>query len=323
MMIRHLPYFLVVAEEQHFQRAADRLRITQSALSRRIRLLEEELELQLFDRLARGVRLTAAGESLFQDAQQITFALDQAKERARKINRGLMGKIDVGVNPSVLAHPIVLKVFQIFRSQNPDIQIGLKISDSDTQTSSLQHQESDIGIYYAFNRQRDLTYYKICDDKLVLAISEANPLARKRSIRLEDLTDTPFVWPTRSVATRYSDFLIAACHAQGFNPKIGIEAHMVEPILTIVAMGLGVGFITESRASTPQAGVVTREIEDLRIELPLCMVWRSNYTSPILARMVSALTEAKDEMPLGTSGAYDRRPGDRPRRASPPAAGKS
>jgi DNA-binding transcriptional LysR family regulator len=291
-MIRHLPYFAVVAEEQHFQRAADRLRITQSALSRRIQLLEEELEVKLFERLARGVRLTPAGESFYNDVRRFQVDLEQAKARARNIMQGRQGRVDVGLAPSAVSNPVVAGMFRVLRKAHPEIQINIQLIYSEEQLTALQAQSIDIGVLYLLSPSKGLSHRSIGPDRLVLAMPADHPLAHKRQLRMADLAETPFIWPTRSHSPRLYDRLIAACQARGLTPKIEIEVHSAESVLSIVAMGLAVGFLSQTLAGQAPPGVVVRDVPDFGVELPLCLAWRANDGSPILRHFGEALDAA-------------------------------
>jgi DNA-binding transcriptional LysR family regulator len=293
-MIRHLPYFAVVAQEQHFQRAAEKLRITQSALSRRIQLLEEELGVKLFERLARGIRLTPAGESFYNDVCKVQLDLEQAKTRARNISLGQLGWVNVAVAPSAVSHPIVARMFKTLRAAQPDIQINMKMIYSEEQIRELQSQAVDVGVMYKLTSEPWLTYSPIAIDRLVVAIPADHPLARKMPLRLKDLADVPFIWPTRSHSPRLYDRLLTAMNIQGVSPRIEIEVHSTESVLSIVAMGMAVGFISQTLAHLAPAGAVVRELEDLVIELPLCMAWRTSHASTILDHFTAALAAAME-----------------------------
>src|SRR5579871_6337809 len=133
MIERHLPYFVVVAQEEHFQRAADRLGITQSALSRRVQLLEEELGFQLFERRPRGVKLSPAGACFYKDVRQYMINLRQSVERARNVVMGAGGQITVGINPSSASNPHVMRMFKKFREDHGSVGLNLKMIYSDQQ----------------------------------------------------------------------------------------------------------------------------------------------------------------------------------------------
>lgn len=294
-MIRHLPYFAVVAEEEHFQRAADRLNITQSALSRRIQLLEEELGVLLFERLARGVRLTAAGESFHRDVRKVQADLEAAKERARGIMTGLSGQITVAVNPSGVNNPVVRRVFAALRERHPDIQVHMKMIYSEEQIGALHENAVDVGILYKFSEEKGLTYAPMDIDRLVLAMPADHPLATKPSLRLEDLRDMPFIWPTRAHSPRLFDQLIGVFQSRGFSPSIGVEVHSTESVLAIVAMGQSVGFITPNLASMAPPTVTIRTIADFSIDLPICAAWRTDSRQPFLAQFSQTLASVVAE----------------------------
>jgi DNA-binding transcriptional LysR family regulator len=291
-MIRHLPYFAVVAQEQHFQRAAEKLRITQSALSRRIQLLEEELGVKLFERLARGIRLTPAGESFYNDVCKVQLDLEQAKTRARNISLGQLGRVNVAVAPSAVSHPIVAQMFKMLRERHPAVQINMKMIYSEEQILALQSQRVDVGILYGLTSEKWLTYTPIAADRLSIAIPADHPLAKKRHLRLKDLDNQPMIWPTRSHSPHLHDRLLSTMYNRGISPRVEVEVHSTESTISIVAMGVALGFISQTLAHLAPDAVVIRDIEDLVIELPLCMAWRSSEASPILDHFASALAAA-------------------------------
>jgi DNA-binding transcriptional LysR family regulator len=301
-MIRHLPHFAIVAEEEHFQRAAERLGITQSALSRRVQLLEEELGVKLFERKARGVRLTPAGESFYNDVRKVQAALEEAKLRAQNIMLGRRGRVEVGLAPNAVSNPIVGRMFRIIRAENPDVEVAMKLIYSEDQLHSLQMQRIDFGILYKVSDEKWLSYAPVSEDRLMLAIPAAHALARKRRLRIADLGAIPFIAPSRAHSPRIFDRLIATCHASGFSPNIEVEVHSEESALSIVAMGFAAGFVSRHHKALAPHGVVVREIEDFAFSLPLSLAWRSDFASPVVAHFNAALRRAiADTSPLGSA----------------------
>ena len=290
MIERHLPYFVVVAQEEHFQRAADRLGITQSALSRRVQLLEEELGFQLFERRPRGVRLSPAGACFYKDVRQYMIDLGRSVERARNIVKGSGGEITVGINPSSASNPHVMRMLRTFRQDHPSLVLNLKMIYSDQQFIELKNNQIDVGIIYVFNKEPWAKYFDICMDRLVLAMPKEHPAAHKPQLLLEDLRGTQFIWPKRSQSPRIYDHMIAMWNAMGEHPNISIEVQSVESVINIVSMGLAAGFVSAHHQSQLPSAVVVREIADLPVEFPLCLVWRSDFDSPALRHLMSALS---------------------------------
>jgi LysR family transcriptional regulator, benzoate and cis,cis-muconate-responsive activator of ben and cat genes len=300
MIERHLPYFAIVAEEQHFQRAADRLGVTQSALSRRIQLLEHELGVKLFERTARGVKLTPAGEIFYGDVCKIRRELGNATNRARSAVRGELGVINFAINPSASSSPLAIRMLQLFRTENSKIDLNMEMSYSEEQVLRLETGSIDVGLLYKFRSAPTLTYTHVSRDRLVLILSRTEPLAEKPRLSVADLENLEFVWPRRSHSPRLSDWMISACNRAGFSPKICMEVESVESVINIIAIGVGAGFAMQYQADGLPPSVVARNVEGLRIEAPLCLAWRSDYRSPILARIVAALDQARVQLGIGS-----------------------
>jgi DNA-binding transcriptional LysR family regulator len=293
MIERHLQYFVAVAEESHFQRAAERLGITQSALSRRIQILEAELGVPLFERLPRGVRLTQAGEIFYQDVRIIERQLDQAKLRAQRVNRGTLGRLNIAINPSGVSNPIVIDTVRIFRSRYPDVETKIDFMYSEAQIPALRNGSLDLGMMYQFTQEPGLNYASVDRDRLVLALPQSSPLAGKERLRLADLNGMPFIWPARAHSPHLFDHMIATCNSGKLSPKIIMEVHSMESVLSIVAIGLAAGFVTTNQIAQVPPSVAIREIEDFTLQLALSVAWRPEYASPVLDNFLSALAQAQ------------------------------
>src|SRR5213592_4351805 len=148
MELRHLRYFVAVGEDQHYGRAAQRLRVAQPALSRQIQNLEEEIGFKLFDRLARGVKISAAGKLFLEDARRILQQVDEATKRARRVASGQSGTLRVGFVESISWHGVVPDSFREFRERQPDAELQLKPSSSLEQTEAVHSGRLDAGFVF-------------------------------------------------------------------------------------------------------------------------------------------------------------------------------
>src|SRR5256885_13433344 len=170
MELRHLRYFEQVAEEQHYRRAAERLRIAQPALSRQIQDLEEEIGFKLFDRLPRGVKISSAGKSFLIDARRILHEVNEATARARRVASGQSGTLRVGFVESVSWHGVVPDSFREFRERQPDVELQLKPASSQEQTEAVQSGRLDAGFVFTIaNISRELAQLPIASLNLMLA----------------------------------------------------------------------------------------------------------------------------------------------------------
>jgi len=289
MELRHLRYFVAVGEEQHYGRAAERLRVAQPALSRQIQDLESEIGFQLFDRLPRGVRLSSAGKTLLEDARLILQHVNEATIRAGRVARGLAGTLRVGFTESASWHGVVPASFLLFRQGQSDAELQLVPSSSLEQVQAIRSGRLDAG--FVFNMPRtdpELDQLQVASQKLVLAAHKRHPLTQSKRLRLRDLTDAAFVWFPRRQSPAYYDRLMQACFRGGLKaPRIVQEAVDQATLLSLVACGLGVAFVSDATRWRCPKDVALRPVVDLHLPIAFSLVWRKDNASPLLARFVA------------------------------------
>ena len=303
MELRHLRYFVAVGEEQHYGRAAARLRVAQPALSRQIQDLEREIGFQLFDRLPRGVRLNAAGRALLEDARLILQQVNEATIRAGRVARGLAGTLRVGFTESASWHGVVPASFLQFRQGQPDAELQLSPLSSLDQVQAVRSGQLDAG--YVFNMPRndaELDQVQVASQTLVLAVPKRHPLTKSRSLRLRDLTDAAFVWFPRRQSPAYYDRLMQACSRGGLKaPRIVQEAMDQATLLSLVACGLGVAFVSDATRWRCPKDVALRPVVDMHLPIAFSLVWRKDNASPLLARFVAEVRQRPDVRALARS----------------------
>src|SRR5258706_3926898 len=204
MELRHLRYFVAVGEEQHYGRAAERLRVAQPALSRQIQDLEREIVFHLLYPLHRGFRLSAAGRALLEDARLILQQVNEATLRAGRVARGLAGTLRVGFTESASWHGVVPASFLQFRQGQPEAELQLSPLSSLDQVQAVRSGRLDAG--YVFNMPKndlELDQVHVASQKLVLAVHKRHPLTKSKGLRLRDLTDADFVWFRRRQSPAY------------------------------------------------------------------------------------------------------------------------
>lgn len=289
MELRHLRYFLAVGEDQHYGRAAQRLHLAQPALSRQIQDLEREIGFQLFDRLPRGVRLSAAGKVFLEDARLVLQQVSDATVRAGRVARGLAGTLRVGFTESASWHGVVPASFRRFRQGQPDAELQLNPMSSLEQVQAVRSGRLDAG--FVFNMSKvdpELDQVLVASQKLVLAAPKEHPLTRRDNLRLRDLTEATFVWFPRRQSPAYYDRLLQACSRGGLaTPRIVQEAVDQATMLSLVACRLGVAFVTDATRWRCPKDVVLLPVVDLRVPIPFSLVWRKDNASPLLARFVA------------------------------------
>ncbi len=289
MELRHLRYFVAVGEEQHYGRAAERLRVAQPALSRQIQDLEEEIGVKLFDRMPRGVKISAAGMSFLNDSRRILQQVNEATMRAGHVARGQSGTLRGGFTEFASWRGVVPDSFRQFRARQPDAELQLYPSSSLEQIDALRSRRLDAGFVFSMPQSDpDLDQMLVAIHHLVLAAPKGHPLTRIRKLRLRDMSDTAFVWFPRRQSPAFYDRLMKECFRRGLKtPHIVQEAGDQATMLSLVSCRLGVAFVTDATRWRCPAGVVLLPVVDLNLPLTVSLVWRKDNTSPLLAKFAA------------------------------------
>ena len=265
MELRHLRYFVAVAEEQHVTRAAERLGMQQPPLSQQIRILERELDVQLFRRLPRGVALTAAGVAFLADARAILAQLDHAVATAKRTARGEQGRIAVGFTSSAPFNPFVPRVIRVYREAFPLVALTLEEGGTTELIEGLRNERIDAAFIRTPIADREgLVVQILLEEPMVLALPRGHVLARKKgaskALSLAAVAGEIFVIYRRPSGPGLHDVIVSACNAAGFSPRIGQEAPRIGSTLNLVAAGLGISLVPESLQLMRMDGVVFRRL---------------------------------------------------------------
>jgi len=289
MELRHLRYFVAVGEEQHYGRAAERLRVAQPALSRQIQDLEDEIGFKLFDRLPRGVKISAAGKLFLEDTRRILQQVHEAMMRAERVACGQSGTLRVGFVESISWHGVVPESFRQFRQRQPDAELQLHPLRSLEQVEAIRTGRLDAGFVFSMAKiDRQLAQLQVASHNLVLAAPKGHPLTKVRILRLRDLRDAAFVWFPRWAHPVYYDRLMHECFRGGLKtPHIIQEAVDHSTMLSLVSCRLGVAFVSEAARWQCPRGVVLLPVMDLDLPLPFALVWRKDNVSTLLAKFVA------------------------------------
>ncbi|HLP03420.1 MAG TPA: LysR substrate-binding domain-containing protein [Opitutaceae bacterium] len=290
MELRHLRSFLVAAELEHFGRAAQRLHIVQPALSRQIRELEAELRVALFERLPRGVCLTAAGRAFGDDARILLADADRAAEHARQVAAGLVGALAVGFVDTAVHAPALPRLLDAFRRTHPTVRLALREQTSLEQAELLRRGALDIGfVYHRPAPPPRFGHHRLLTERIVLAVPAKHRLARRRSIRLAELREEAFVWIPESLSPAYSDLVYRACAASGFRPRVVQEGDSEGALLAMVAAGAGLTFCLRSARYRLPPEVVLVALPEMTTPVHLGAVWREDNTNPTLPSFLEQL----------------------------------
>jgi DNA-binding transcriptional LysR family regulator len=291
MELRHLRYFVAVAEELHFGRAAARLHIAQPPLSRQIRDLEREVGTPLFERVARGAELTPAGRAFLPEARLTLAQAERAQRTAQRAALGEIGRLRVGFMEAATYSGILPDVLGFFRMHLPHIGLSLFEMDSAQQEDAFRDGRIDLGILQSppADADRWLRVEQVDTDPLVAALPEAHRLAMRTRVALADLAAESFVFFPRNVAPALYDELVARCRSAGFSPRVVQEAAGWQTLAGLVAAGVGAAFVPRSLSKIKRPGVVYRPIRDLSVEMGMFAAWKKGEKSPVRERFVTAL----------------------------------
>jgi DNA-binding transcriptional LysR family regulator len=286
MELRHLHYFVAVAEELHFSRAAERLQMAQPPLSQQIRQLETELGFQLFHRTKRSVKLTVAGDVFLAEVQQVLQQLQQAVQLGQQTSRGERGQLVIGFVSSA-AYNILPMILRQFRTLVPDVKLELRELTTERQLELLQVGQIDIGFLRPPLEDTRLCSELVFRESLVIALPATHPLASHSAVALRSLATEPFILFPRGLAPGLYDPIISLCQQAGFSPTIAQEAMQMQTIVSLVAAEMGVAIVPASLQNLQRIGVVYKPLQDVTPEIAIAMVWCKQTSSPILEQFLN------------------------------------
>jgi DNA-binding transcriptional LysR family regulator len=296
--LRHLRYFVAVAEELHFHRAATRLHISQPPLSQQIRALERELGVTLLARNRRRVALTAAGAGFLEDARAILASVDRAADRARAIARGSQGTLSIGFVGSAMFSPTLPDMLREFRAGHPDVDLVLRELPTTAQLSALASGELDVGVIRGpvelAELDGQLELMTVQRERLVAAVPADHRLASRRRLRAEELRGESFVILARREAPGLYAGLAAAMREAGGLPEDVLEVAEMQTIISLVAGGFGVSLVPASVGQVDRSGVVFRPFAGPTPTIELALAWRSGTGTPVRDEFLSVARPRRD-----------------------------
>jgi DNA-binding transcriptional LysR family regulator len=284
MELRHLRYFIAIAEEGSFTRAAARLGIQQPPLSQQLRALEGELGATLFRRHARGVELTAAGESFLVDARALVAAAGAAARRAARVASGEAGLLTLGLATSASSHQLAPHVIREFRKRRPAVALTFIDGNAAALTEAVQERRVHVALVRAsVARPQGLRQESLLEEPLLVAIPRSHALMKRRraSIALGELRDEAFILVRRPGAPGMYGDLVAACRRAGFDPRIATEVGNMFVNTMLVAAGVGVSVVPASMAQSYAGEVAYVPIRGApELVAPLTLVFREEEANP-------------------------------------------
>jgi DNA-binding transcriptional LysR family regulator len=297
MELRHLRYFVAVAETGSITKAAQRLGIQQPPLGQQIRLLEAELNVQLFERAPKRVILSNAGKQFLGDARQILASADEAVARVRRFERGEQGLLTVGFTSSASMHVLAPRILGAFSRAYPLARIDVEERETYELILGLRRRKLDAAFMrFAPRDLPELTSLQLLDEDMVLAVPRGHPMARKprRPVTLEMLTGVDFVLYRRPDGIGIYDWLMAAFARRGFTPRVTHEVHRLMASINIVAAGAGVSFVPASMQTLHQEAVIYRPLADDTLpRLPLYLAHRTDQDLMLVKNFITVAASVR------------------------------
>jgi DNA-binding transcriptional LysR family regulator len=294
MDLRHLRYFVAVAEMLNFGRAARALHIAQPPLSRAIHALEEELGAELFRRNTRGVQLTPVGTALLPEARRLLRDADALREGARHLADGDIGTLAVGFISTAI-FGVLPQIIRGFRRSHPGVTLTLRETTSDQVPGALRTGDLDLGFIVPGPADPAIAYVPLTWEPLIAAL----PAQRRWPARvsLADLADEAFLMFPREAGVTLYDTIVGFCRREGFTPRIEQEAIQMQTIVSLVASGMGVALVPASLRRMRRTGVVYRPLTQKSPAVEIGLVQRAGDDAPLVRAFVAEARAAARKHP--------------------------
>lgn len=305
MELRHLRYFIAVAEHLHFSRAAETLQIAQPPLSQQIQSLENELGVLLLVRTRRSVQLTPAGKAFLGEAKKVIAQAEHAIAVAHQAHSGILGQLDIGFVGTAMAEvlPTVLKAF---REQYPFVKTTLQNLVTTEQMQALREGQIQVGILHPPLLDASLHLEIIRREPLTVVLPTDHALALQKQIALAQLREETFVMYPRAWNPGLFDQVTSLCQNAGFHMRLGQEALGWESIISLVAANFGISIVPASSQLLRNAGVAYRPLQEATPTFDLALAWLSGNDSPVLQNFLQVAREIAKEQNGGVTEVQQR-----------------
>ncbi|MBD2465711.1 LysR family transcriptional regulator [Oscillatoria sp. FACHB-1407] len=300
MELRHLHYFIAVAEELHFSRAAERLCISQPPLSQQIRDLEDELGVKLFERTKRHVHLTEAGKVFLDRSYLLLAQLEQAIAATQRIGRGEVGQLAIGFVDSAM-YTSLPEMLKGFREQFPEVELRLQEMTTAQQIQALYDKQIDVGIVRSAISEPGLSVECLLPESLVLALPENHPFSAQTQVSLSSLADEFFILFPAKLGPLFYEQIMHSCEKAGFRPKVAQEAVQMQTIIGLVAAGLGIAIVPASMQNFHRNGVIYRPLQEQISNTGLYLAWRQHDSSPVVGAFLNLLRKTASWNSIGVT----------------------
>jgi DNA-binding transcriptional LysR family regulator len=294
--LRHLRYFIAVAEELHFRRAAERLWIAQPPLSQQIKQLENEVGVLLLRRTKRKVELTEAGQVFLAEARRAVAQADHAAESARRAGRGEIGHLTVGFVGSS-TYTVLPPVLRAFGKDHPGVEISLRELTTAQQLAALDARQVDVGFVRAPSDGGAVARSVLMEEEFVIALPQRHRLASRARVPLAELREDPFILFPRAVAAPLHDPIVGACQHAGFSPRVVLETTQTPVMISLVAAGMGVAMVPACVQALRLPRVLYKRLKEPGPRTNVTLLWRSRDESAVVDRFVESARRSLRAMP--------------------------
>jgi len=285
MELRHLKYFVALAEELHFHRAADRLAISQPPLSTAIKQLEEELGTALFQRSTKAVALTSAGAAFYPEAMRLLGQLESACEVARDVGAGRRGLLKLGFVGGMVLRGLP-ETLEQYRDEVNGVTVSLREMSSADQVAAIAHGQLAGGFLHSGVLPAGLDSMVIGDESFVVCVPEKHPLGRLCRIATGDLSDEDMILFTRDVSPGYYDSVTALCGEAGFSPRVRHHVTHWLTALLLISRGVGIAILPDAFRNVSMDGIRFLDLTPSKVRSVAYFVWARSSDDPALQRFV-------------------------------------
>jgi DNA-binding transcriptional LysR family regulator len=281
MDLRQLRYFVAVAEELHFTRAARRAQIAQPTLSQQVRLLEEELGVALFKRTKRHVELTHPGRIFLHEARRLLAGAEEAVQAAQSAGAGQLGRLLVACGPTA-AYVGLLGVLQVYRRLTPRVAVRVLESPVVDLVVTVEQGETDVGLVVPYFESSLLHRENLLELPLLAALPKSHPLASSNRISLKRLAEDPFILFGQRRGSGFHERILSICHGCGFTPRVIERMEQIHTLLYLVGAGYGVSLVPATLEPINRPDVALIPLQEESATLEMAAIWREDRVSPIV-----------------------------------------
>lgn len=288
MQIHQLKYFITVAEELHFGKAAKRLNISQPPLSQQIKKLENNLGVLLFNRTKRKVELTEVGNLFLQDAYKILEQIETSTNKVEQYTQGEIGELNLGYS-SYCIFDVLPMVLKEFYQGYPNVKVNLKHLGTAQQILAFKDSEIQVGLLCPPIDQSNLSLEMIYHQPFIVALPSDHPLVEKckdDSIDIKRLENYPFILTPRNIGPGYYDKIINLCFDANFSPNIILEVNDLHELISLVSTGLGISIVPQSLNQYQKSNVVYKKLNNNKYKVDTAVAYKNDHNSEVVANFL-------------------------------------